>query len=177
MASHFKPGFIYLIRNRVNGKGYVGQTIKSVKKRFAEHLRSAINGSEYAVHCAIRKHGADNFEVETVVACDSSLLNALEEYCVAFYGTRAAIGHGYNMTDGGKATSGWSPSAATREKMSKSLMGRKHSPERIAKAKESRKGQTHSAETRAKISALSKGRKMPPRSDEWRRKQSEAKKK
>ena len=177
MASHFKPGFVYLIRNRVNGKGYVGQTVKSVKKRFAEHLRSAANGSEYAIHCAIRKHGAHNFEVETVVACDSGLLNALEEYCVAFYGTRAAIGHGYNMTDGGKSTSGWSPSAATREKMSKSLTGRKHSPERIAKAKASRAGQTHSAETRAKISASSKGRKMPPRSDEWRRKQSEAKRK
>lgn len=161
MASHFKPGFIYLIRNRVNGKGYVGQTVKSVKKRFAEHLRSAANGSEHAVHCAIRKHGAGNFEVETVVACDSSLLNALEEYCVAFYGTRAAIGHGYNMTDGGKATSGWSPSAATREKMSKTQKGRKQSPEHVAKAKAARGPYKHSAEMRLKISEASKGKKKP----------------
>lgn len=164
MASHFKPGFIYLIRNRVNGKGYVGQTVKSVKKRFAEHLRSAAKGSDSAIHCAIRKHGADNFEVETVVACDSSLLNALEEYCVAFYGTRAAIGHGYNMTDGGKATSGWSPSFETREKMSMSQKGRKQSPEHVAKAKAARQPYKHSAEMRLKISEASKGKKKPRRS-------------
>jgi hypothetical protein len=43
MPLRFKLGFIYLIRNRVNGKGYVGQTVKSVRKRFFEHLRSAEN--------------------------------------------------------------------------------------------------------------------------------------
>lgn len=164
MALHFKPGFIYLIRNRINGKGYIGQTIKSVRKRFAEHLRSAANGSNYAIHSAIRKHGADNFEVETLVTCDSALLNALEEYCVVFYGTRVAIGHGYNMTDGGKATSGWSPSAQTREKMSKSLKGRKQSPEHMANIKAARKPYKHSAEMRLKISKACKGKKKPRRS-------------
>ena len=161
--SLFKPGFVYLIRNRVNGKGYVGQTVKSVKKRFAEHLWSAANGSEYAIHCAIRKHGTENFEVETVVACESSLLNALEEYCIAFYGTRAAIGHGYNMTDGGKSTSGWSPSAETRDKMSKAQKGRP--------------GRKHSEETKAKISASGKGIKKPALSDEHKAKLSMAHKK
>jgi group I intron endonuclease len=159
----FKPGFIYLIRNRVNGKGYVGQTVKSVRKRFAEHLRSAENGSEYAIHCAIRKHGAHNFEVETVVACDSALLNALEEYCVVFYGTFAAIGHGYNMTNGGKATSGWSPSAATREKMSKTQKGRKQAPEHTAKIKAAKRPYEHSPEMRRKISEACKGKKKPRR--------------
>lgn len=163
MALRSKVGFIYLIRNRVNGKGYVGQTVKSVRKRFLEHLRAAANGSDFAIHSAIRKHGEQSFIVEEIVACDASLLNALEEYCVMFYGTSATFGHGYNLTNGGKATSGWSPSIETRAKMSASQKGRKQSPEHVAKAQAARRPYQHSAEMRLKISEACKGKKKPRR--------------
>ena len=33
-------GYIYIITNNVNDKVYVGQTYRSIKERFSEHLRS-----------------------------------------------------------------------------------------------------------------------------------------
>ena len=37
MSREPKSGSIYVLRNRVNGKCYVGQTIKAVARRIAEH--------------------------------------------------------------------------------------------------------------------------------------------
>ena len=36
-------GSIYLITNLINGKQYVGQTKRSVKDRYAEHIQEALN--------------------------------------------------------------------------------------------------------------------------------------
>jgi hypothetical protein len=48
----------------------------------------------------MRKHGIENFTIEEVVSCDSSLLNDLEKHYIKFYGTHFSTGHGYNLTDG-----------------------------------------------------------------------------
>jgi group I intron endonuclease len=148
-------GFIYLIRNVVNGKGYVGKTIKSVVARFRAHKSAAICGESFALYRAMRKYGLESFSVYEVLRCDSSLLNDLERFYICFYGTRTVGGHGYNETDGGDGISGWT-----------------HSEEAKAKVSVANKGRIHSAETRAKVSAAGIGRKMPPRSAEWRAKQS-----
>jgi len=160
----FKVGHIYLIRNLINGKGYIGQTVKKLTVRHAEHLRNAKNGSGYAIHCAIRKYGEKSFSITTVATCVSPLLNDLEEYFIKFYGTFAETGHGYNMTQGGKATSGWHPSEETRKKISASNKGRKNSPEAITKAKATKASKppfVYSEELREKMSAASKGKKKP----------------
>ena len=34
-------GYIYLIRNTINGKGYVGQTVVSIEQRFSEHVAAS----------------------------------------------------------------------------------------------------------------------------------------
>lgn len=54
--------------------------------------------------------------------------------------------------------------------------GQKLSAETIEKRTNSRKGYKTSDETKQKISATSKGKPKPPRDDEWRRKQTAAKK-
>lgn len=163
MAFSSKFGFIYLIRNRVNGKSYVGQTVKTIKKRFLEHLWSAKKGSGYAIHAAIRKHGDENFTIEMLAACDASQLNALEEYYIRTYGSSVNWGHGYNMTEGGGATSGWVPSEETRAKMSKAQKGRKQSAEHKEKVKATKAlhPYKHSEEARAKISRATKGKAKP----------------
>lgn len=35
---------VYLIRNKLNGKGYVGQTIRSLEQRWPEHKAALIAG-------------------------------------------------------------------------------------------------------------------------------------
>ena len=37
-------GCIYLIQNRLNGKSYIGKTIRDVNQRWAEHAYSALEG-------------------------------------------------------------------------------------------------------------------------------------
>lgn len=65
-------GRIYIIKNTVNNKVYIGQTVKSVKDRFNQHMRDAfviVNGEFKAkdkFHSAIRDIGTNKFYVETL---------------------------------------------------------------------------------------------------------------
>jgi hypothetical protein len=61
-----REGCIYLLRNLINGKGYVG---KSIQKdiRWNVHRKAAFSGrSTLAIHRAIRKYGWNNFSAEVV---------------------------------------------------------------------------------------------------------------
>lgn len=71
-----------------------------------------------------------------------------------------------NMTDGGEGTSGWKPSAETRQKRSKAMMGennpsfgKKASAESRKRQGEAQKGKKASAEARKKQSEAKKGEK------------------
>ena len=54
------PG-IYLIRNLINNKCYVGQSIK-LRKRLFVHNKNIRNNADYPIYKAINKYGIDNFE-------------------------------------------------------------------------------------------------------------------
>ena len=54
-------GSIYLFKNKINGKCYVGQSIKP-KQRYRDHMYSVNHGCHLPIHEAIRKYGIENFE-------------------------------------------------------------------------------------------------------------------
>jgi hypothetical protein len=127
-------GEIYLIRNKVNGKGYVGKADKYVSYqnnkwgtdgRWKSHLREAFSES-VKDHCvllnqAIRKYGKHNFEVTKVCDCDSIELGAMEDRYIKEFGTK--VPNGYNLRDGsnnGKAA------PETIQKQIEYRTGRKH---------------------------------------------------
>jgi group I intron endonuclease len=90
---------IYLITNTINGKRYVGQTIKSLNKRWSQHKIDSRNYSELALHRAIRKYGPNVFSVETLEICNSTdILNEKEVYWIKYLKSKI---NGYNCTDGG----------------------------------------------------------------------------
>ena len=93
--------YIYKITNAINGKVYIGQTIKSLRHRFLQHVHNALRDRNY-VDChlrkAMRKHGVDNFSIEPLEECDASMLNEREIYWISKYDSRRK---GYNETDGG----------------------------------------------------------------------------
>ena len=91
-------GYIYKITNKVNGKSYIGQTRNSVEFRWRQHKN---NKNGYALHAAIRKYGAENFEVETLEKCDISRLDEREIYYIDKYDT---FNNGYNLSKGGDCT-------------------------------------------------------------------------
>ena len=94
-------GVIYKITNKVNGKIYIGQTIKDVKERFYQHC-ARITGEavlNMAIHRAIFKYGKENFTLEVLETIDSSLLNEREQYWISHFDS---YNNGYNSTEGGQ---------------------------------------------------------------------------
>lgn len=96
-------GFVYKITNSINGKMYIGQTSRDIFVRWKEHIRDSSDkpSSVYfsLLHRAIRKYGADAFEVECVEECDDSVLDQREQYWIKKLKTRE---NGYNITRGGQ---------------------------------------------------------------------------
>ena len=165
-------GHIYLIRNLVNGKGYVGQTTNTVIRRWKRHKSDAKRGHHCAIHSAIRKYGAGSFIIKEVARCEDSLLNKLERLFIKFYGTYAPTGHGYNETEGGEGSIGFHHSDETKTKMSIAGKRRGFPAEATAKARLVNKGNQYlkgrilSEEHKAKISSTLKGTRGHPQSEE-----------
>ena len=59
-------GRIYKVTCLENDKIYVGQTTKSLQKRWYVHLAHARNGRKCALHNAIRKYGVERFRIELI---------------------------------------------------------------------------------------------------------------
>ena len=175
---------VYKYTCKVNGKVYIGQTKKSLKRR------ANSNGSGY-VQCphfgnAIKKHGWENFVCEILE--DNLTLeeaNELEtKYIMEYDSTNDK--KGYNISFGGgnksmpeitkkkisESNKGKYLSEETKRKLSESLKGKvpwikgkKHSEESIRKLSESHKGKTPwnkgkkmSEETKRKLSESLKGK-------------------
>ena len=135
---------IYLLYCPISGKGYVGQTIMTLGRRWSKHKNSVKRGSQYPIHNAIRKYGSDAFEITILQEVDTiDALNVAEIYHIQRQGTLAP--NGYNITKGGLGHLGVKPSAEVREKMRLAKLGKKQGP--------------HSFETRAKITASLKANK------------------
>lgn len=93
-------GCIYIIRNKINDKIYIGQTIQNVSTRFRQHLKAAKSGSSQYLHKAMRRYGFENFFIETLEDnVDEQLLNQKEEFYISGYNS---YGSGYNMNPGGQ---------------------------------------------------------------------------
>ena len=87
---------IYLITNTINGKRYVGQTVR-FKDRMWEHEH---NNNRYisAIDAAIKKYGTNVFEVSILETPDKELLDEREEYWIKKLGTYRFE---YNLNKGG----------------------------------------------------------------------------
>lgn len=95
-------GSLYVIRNSVNTKVYVGKTYKQINSRFAEHLREAKNGNKTRpLHRAIIKHGGDKFSIKCLGKYSEGDLEVAEIQAISEYDSYKS---GYNATLGGDGT-------------------------------------------------------------------------
>lgn len=92
-------GFIYIIKNTVNSKVYIGQTRTSVEQRWREHLRHAQYGDQ-VINRAMKKYGIDKFYIETLEICNIKLLDYREMYYIDLYDSTNKS-KGYNVSIGG----------------------------------------------------------------------------
>lgn len=95
-------GFLYQLTSP-SGKSYIGVTSKTVEERWRTHVNDAPH-CDRAVHRAIRKYGADTFEVRTLAEAEMGYLWDLEPKAIAALGTLAP--NGYNMAEGGEGSCG-----------------------------------------------------------------------
>lgn len=92
-------GFIYIIRNTINNKVYIGQTRTSVEQRWKEHLRHAQYGKQI-INRAMKKYGVDKFYIEMLETCDLEDLDYKEMYYIELYNSTDKS-KGYNVSIGG----------------------------------------------------------------------------
>lgn len=136
-----KPyGIIYVATNTVNGKKYVGQTIKGLELRKKQHINSSFNerqcGYNYAFHVAIRKHGKESFEWVVVdEAYTKEELDEKEIFYIAKFQSMLTQ-NGYNSTIGGSVPI---QTPETRKKISEKIKGKKKSEEHSKRISETRK--------------------------------------
>lgn len=92
--------FIYKITNKINGKVYIGQTIRPIEQRFRRHINDSLNNViDTHFSRAIRKYGEDKFFIECIDNAESQEeLTNKEQYWIRKYNsTNSDIG--YNETD------------------------------------------------------------------------------
>lgn len=93
---------IYLLINAFNYKGYVGQTVVTLKKRWDKHTYVAERGGNTRFCAAIRKYSASAFSTPMLLETCSSQkeANELERFWIKEFKTSDKE-FGYNMTEGG----------------------------------------------------------------------------
>ena len=95
-------GVIYCFTNNINGKKYIGQTVRD-KERFKEHLTN----NKQRIDKAIRKYGIFNFEytiLERISGASNDVhraLDFLEKQYIEEFDTM--IPNGYNVLPGGNS--------------------------------------------------------------------------
>lgn len=154
---------VYLVTCLASGKMYVGQTRRTVSRRWTQHKATTKAGSKScrALSAAIEKYGVANFTVSVLEVCESlDLLHEAERKWVAELGTMAP--GGYNLTTGGEKHR--IPSSESRARMGVAAKGRRASDETRAKQSASIRASHSDPVVRAKMSAARVGKKQ---SAEW----------
>ncbi len=146
---------IYVLKNNLNGKLYVGQSWIPLEQRMGKNGVGYKN-STY-LYNAMQKYGSSNFTYTVIDEFESQEeADWLEDKLINELQTQTH-GVGYNIKNGGSAGR---HSEETKLKISNSLIGREVS-----------------AETRSKISQIHKGLKKPEHTKEWKQANSEFMKK
>ena len=117
--------YVYLIRDLITKKAYVGQT-KNHKARKAGHWWSGRRGgSNTPLYQAMFSLGCENFTFEVIEECADELINEREQHWVAHFDSLNPE-NGYNRTTGGSYGSRVRPrTEETRQKLSKAFTGRR----------------------------------------------------
>ena len=161
---------IYLVR-KDEMPVYVGFTTKTIEKRWKQHQRDAVNPKRRRgrLQNAIQAHGINSFTIETLYESeDVEYSKLMEIHYIWLYQTFAGRDKGgYNLTLGGDAMLlpkgshhrkggdrriGKNLSEETKQKMRLAKLGKKRSPEVVAKYAKSLTGRKLSEEHRKNLS-------------------------
>lgn len=167
---------IYIVRNTVNDRIYVGQTRTEPKHRWGQHLSDLRHGRHRNNYLqkAWNKYGEGSFEFFVLAATESKEeCDDLERFYRQWF---ADIGLCYNLSLGGEGSQHceeskekirqWHlgrkqppPSEYTRELLRRAHTGKKMTPEQVERSCEKRRGAKRSPEAREKMRLAAIGNK------------------
>lgn len=150
---------IYGLRNKVNDKWYIGQSI-DIHHRWNNAYKLMHCEYQKKIYRALKKYGYDAFDKVILEECveDMNILNQREEYWILYYNS---IKNGYNIRLAGRSPMyGRKHTDAHKKYISEKYKGRTFSEETIQKLAFAAKGRKHSEETKKKLKAAWERRKM-----------------
>jgi len=153
---------VYRIRNKNNGKVYIGSTIDK-KQRWALHRRQLRTKKHHSVHLqrAWLKYGPAMFVFEVLeVITDQTQILVREQHHID--STKCCDPKcGYNTAPIAGSNAGRKMSKSARANISKAMRGRTLTPEHRANIAKANKGRRHPPATRIKLRLAAQAR--PPR--------------
>ena len=155
-------GGIYAIRNKVNGKQYVGSAV-NIARRFTDHVK-LLNRKDHhsvALQRAWLRYGGDAFELVILeIVRDADMLIRREQHWIVH---GCGFGEaGYNMSPTAGSPLGVKHTDEARMNMSLSARKRGSSPAAIEAMRQANLGKKRSPETGDKIRQSKIGKKRPP---------------
>lgn len=128
---------VYGIENTINGKWYIGQT-KNLAQRRRQHLWRLRDGSHgnKDLQNDWNLFGENAFKLHCLEECSDDRLLDKERYWIS---KKNSYEYGYNLTTGGLGPENLVHSEESRQKMSTSQTGRKHSEQTKKRMSESAK--------------------------------------
>lgn len=122
--SEIIEGVIYKITNNINNKVYIGSTMSGLVKRKRVHLTNLLKNKHHSkkLQNSFNKHGIDCFIFEIIEKCSNKIILEREQYWLDYLDS---YNKGYNCTPIAGNCEGRPVSQETRNKISKSLQGRK----------------------------------------------------
>jgi len=172
-AELYKKSGVYIIKNIVSNSAYIGEST-NLYRRLNEHITNLLNNSHCNTHLqnSFNKYGIINFKFEILELCSNT--KAKEHLYVTEFKNNATFSTIFNI----KPTDPVAINLRNKETSKKIYITKKkkaeergywHSPESIAQRRTTRKGYTHSEETRKKIGITSLNRKMPAKTEEFKK--------
>jgi group I intron endonuclease len=152
---------IYLIKNTINNKLYVGSAV-NIDKRWKEHKRYLNRGKHHSIllQRAWDKYGEQTFKFEILeeVSNPEHLL-AYEQVYLDYYKSYECD-RGYNIHKVAGSPLGMKLSQETKQKLREINTGKKLSEEHKQKLREAKIGLKRSEETKRKIKETKTGKKL-----------------
>ena len=160
---------IYMLKNKLNGKIYIGSTKNGIESRMRHHTN--VRSRCIKLKRALEKYGKDAFDVTIVEHCSLGDLIKREQYWLDFY--LPFDDRGYNICRFAGHTLGHRHTEETKQKIrlavigNKNMLGHKHSD--ATKLKISQQGCTPETRLKMRLKRLGK-----PLSEETKRRMSES---
>lgn len=142
---------VYLWRNLLNGKEYIGSS-SDLRIRLRNYFKISHLERQYSmlINRALLKYGYSNFSLEILEYCEPSVVVEREQYYMDLFQPE------YNLLPKAGSRLGHKHSEETIEKLRNHWKGREHSKETLEKLSALQTGRVLSEETRAKMSASAK---------------------